>query len=164
MGKILFIQYLQNPEGGQSLSDEPYSDRTPLYNNTEYIKAFRGKNKSTIPHSTLSIEVPDEIWNADKVVVCIAEYYDGDTFGSTHGNPELIVALNPGNPNLDQHIDVLQFALENSAVQVYHENTNLDKLSKEILVTFGYDPSCPPWEGYFEGLDEVVFPYLDIVD
>lgn len=125
----LWFNFTQSAYGGEAMSEEQFADRTDEYREVSFHGCFRNGPDGLMFDNT-SVEVSKHVYDAEKVLLVVVRFQDGDTFGTSYGNWEIVdVVLTMGEAEeIRRNIDAGEYT---------HKN--------------GYNP----WEGYFNQLEAV---------
>jgi hypothetical protein len=136
----LTVHYNYSSEGGEALTNEEWSDRSPEYITTEFLGAYyfytdSFKNKITCKDFEISFN-PE---NVDSVYLVIVKYSDGDTFGTTFGLWDVPL------------ITVSEKSAEICVKQIRKQTGRFKK------------DAYQPWQGYFSRLEDVSVVKFDLI-
>lgn len=142
----LYINFKQYKEGGEickGQETDAFPSKEPTYYSYTYLYAQRADptGKDLWRNGLHRLEVTPEVLAANTVFLAIVVYQDGDTFGTSHGNHEIIGG----------------YTTRKEAEEV------LSLVNKEGIDLAGYD-GYTSWTGYFSGLEDKIVQKLDIED
>lgn len=127
--KKLYICTRESSTGGEPESDEKWCHHSDIIMTVEFLGVTREKPDGFFPCE--SMEVSDEIYDAERIYLVIPRYYSGGTFGRTCG-----YWCVEGVFKTPEEAEALAKAIRGK---------NYNSKSRGYL----------PWVGYFEGLEDV---------
>tara|TARA_Y100000034_G_scaffold135253_1_gene206424 strand:+ start:1686 stop:2126 length:441 start_codon:yes stop_codon:yes gene_type:complete len=84
----LYFDIAERTSGGEPLSDEQWSDRAPQHTEIQVKSASFTRNEGFWVNESFLVD-PD-LQKADKLYLVIVRYQDGDTFGTSYGNHQIV--------------------------------------------------------------------------